>query len=252
MLTKIFKNPVFSAAPVLMVLTTATGAMFGYESRLLPSVSAGDLAGAIASILGGIIGAAGAALAVYLTIAGQRKDDTEKVEAALRMEVAEFGRLALGPLFFFAQRIIVAGDQIPLNDLPALVAMPEAVVYKATADRISRLPYGTLFVTFHSRIAEAISMAKAYATSGRPVQHEGRSPTEPMIEARLANTLATGWRDICELACTIMRADAAAPQSAEASIASILGDLDSALALSAAILSPLESGTTEAGTRRGK
>jgi hypothetical protein len=85
-------------------------------------------------------GRRGAALAVYLTIDGQRRDEAQKVEAALRMEVAEFGRLAPLPLYLLSQRVIAEHAKIPARDLPVLVAMPEAIVYRETADRISRLP----------------------------------------------------------------------------------------------------------------
>ena len=54
---------------------------------------------------------------------------------------AEFGRLALA-LLGVCDLILDQQARVPMRDLPVIMAMPEAVVYKATADRISRLPYG--------------------------------------------------------------------------------------------------------------
>src|SRR6202034_1328987 len=103
----------------------------------------------------GFIGAAGTALAVYLTLASQRRDEAEKVEGALLAEVSEHARLAHG-LLALCEMVLLEGYEIPLRDLPSLMYMPDATVFKATADRISRLAYGPLFVVLHSRIAEAL------------------------------------------------------------------------------------------------
>jgi hypothetical protein len=215
---------------VFGIVLVTLGAAIGYCVRIFPAVSAGEGLNAVAAILGGLIGATGAALAVYLTLDGQRRDEAQKVEAALRMEVAEFGRLALAPLYVLAERVMVERARIPARDLPAIVAMPEAVVYRATADRISRLAYGSLFVAFHARIAEAVSIAGAYAASTRPVLREGSTeridPMERMIDEAIAGTLATPWLDVCDLACTILRPENATPQIATAIISRCLSNLD--------------------------
>jgi hypothetical protein len=125
---------------VFAVVLFAFGGAVGYCARIFPAVANGEQLNAVAAILRGLIGAGGAALAVYLTIDGQRRDEAQKVEAALRMEVAEFGRLAPLPLYLLSQRVIAEHAKIPARDLPVLVAMPEAIVYRETADRISRLP----------------------------------------------------------------------------------------------------------------
>ena len=75
------------------------GMLVGFVVMLFGGGTQGEKLGAASGVLCGMIGAGGAALAVYLTLAAQRQDEAEKVEAALRMEVAEFGRLACGPLF---------------------------------------------------------------------------------------------------------------------------------------------------------
>jgi hypothetical protein len=106
--------------------------------------------------------------------------------------------------------------------------MPEPVVFKATADRISRLPYGSLFVSFHSRIAEAVQMATILAVAG-PVTQAGVTPPERLLDERIAKDLATAWLDVCNIARTILRRDKSAPQLADASIAATLAELDATL-----------------------
>jgi hypothetical protein len=213
---------------VFAVVLLAFGAAVGYCARILPAVSVGEQLNAVAAILGGLIGAAGAALAVYLTLSGQRRDEAEKVEAALRMEVAEFGRLALGPLYLLTERLMVEHARVPVRDLPALVAMPEPVVYRATADRISRLPYGPLFVAFHARIAEAISICRASTTIKRPVERDGSPAVDLMIDDGLAAMLAPAWLDVCDLARTILRPERPPLQIVAGIIATCQSDLDAA------------------------
>jgi len=74
---------------VIIGLVLIVGVGFGFFLQWLPAGSAGDRLAAAGGVLGGLLGAVGAALAVYLTLDAQRRDEAEKVEAALRMEVAE-------------------------------------------------------------------------------------------------------------------------------------------------------------------
>jgi hypothetical protein len=184
-----------------------------------------DQLAALAAILGGAIGAAGTAIAVYLTLAAQRADEAEKVESTLRMEAAEFGRLAVG-LLGVCEEILANRAQIPVKDLPAIMSMPEAVVYKATADRISRLSYGALFVVLHARIAEAISTVKMMASKTTPDAFRDRILPSPMVDGFSAKLLLTAWFDVCEIARTILRPGAKSHDAAAAAIAQCLADLD--------------------------
>jgi hypothetical protein len=214
----------FASAIALIAL----GFTAGMVAVLWPGTTQDDKLTAAAAVLGGLIGALGTALAVYLTLASQREDEAQKVEGALRMEVAEFARLALAALVP-CESVLVKRYKIPMRDLPALTEMPEAVVYKATADRVSRLPYGSLFVTFHARIAEAVQMATIYAVTARPVIHEGMGPTDPLVDDATAKNLANAWLDVCSIAQTILRKEAVAPGLADAAIASTLTAVGSAL-----------------------
>ena len=139
-------------------------------------------------------------------------------------------RLVFGLLEVFCERILLEHDWVPVRDLPALMAMPEPIVYKATADRISRLQYGQLFVAFYGRVAEARSMATVYASADHLVEAwkgGGAAPPRTTDEAT-AKLLGTALADICEIARSILRADPTSPQIAEALIANTLAGLDAA------------------------
>lgn len=202
---------------------------------LFTDASSGEKLAALAAIGGGLIGAAGTAAAVYLTLKGQRRDDVEKVEEALQVEVAEFARLAVEYLKL-SQAIEDQVDQvqIPMRDLPVLMYMPEPTIYSATADRISRLEYGSLLVAFHMRITEATAMARTTAASARPMIPQGRVVvvSEPMTNPESGKTLGTAWSDVCQLAVTLLRKDPNSRLLVGKLIEARLSDLDAALARS--------------------
>jgi hypothetical protein len=212
----------------------AFGIALGLVTSLFPGAPQADQLTAAAALLGGFIGAAGTALAVYLTLASQRSDEAQKVEAALRIEVSEQARLAHG-LLGLCELVLVKGDEIPLRDLPALMYMPDATVFKATADRISRLAYGPLFVVMHSRIAEALQMVRIYAVTGSPPEPSGPGriadvraimESRRLLDKEKAKTLATAWFDVCEVARAILTRDPSGFEIAEASVAEVLKDLE--------------------------
>jgi hypothetical protein len=186
-----------------------------------------DKLGAIAAIFGGVVGASGAALAVYLTLVGQRSDEAEKVESTLRMETAELGRLAYGRLQV-CEEILANRVPIPVAHLESIMWMPEAVVYKATADRISRLPYGQLFVVFHARIAEATSLAAVLAAQAGPESFHGRPLPASTVTAENATLMLAAWSDVCDIARSILRPGPESHQLAATSILACLADLDEA------------------------
>jgi hypothetical protein len=140
--------------------TFTVGTLAAFASLLMRDGSVGDRLAATAAVLGGLIGAAGAAFAVYLTLISQRADEAEKVEASLRAEVAEFARLTVAPLDILTRLVIPGIRPMHLQDIPTVVTMPDPVVFRATADRLARLPYGPLLVTFHMRIAEAQQLVR--------------------------------------------------------------------------------------------
>ena len=209
------------------LLLLALGLLADFVYLLHRDGSLGDRLAASAGVLGGVIGAAGAALAVYLTLIAQRKDEAEKVEASLRAEVTEFTRLAIGPLQILTRLVLPGQRPLLLQDLPTLMAMPDPVVFKATADRVSRLPYGALLVTFYVRIAEINQMANIYSLSVSKSFADIRLPVNATGEQ--ARTLATAWYDVCTIARTILRAEPSAPQLINTGLAQTLSSLNEVL-----------------------
>ena len=199
------------------------------EFTLLLSLDSkiGDWLTAISAVLGGLIGAGGAALAVYLTLASQRKDEAEKVEASLRAEVVEFARLAMGPLDILTKIVLPGIRPLGAREAPSLVEFPEPVVFRAVADRLSRLHYGPLLVTFHVRIAEARQMANLYRLSVPKVLMDRGIPYH--ISKDQARTFTTAWYDICTIARTILRAEQSASQLVEAGRQETLRSLDESI-----------------------
>jgi len=102
-------------AAVLLLAIALLLAEFGWLFRMDHSYA--DRLGATGAILGGLIGAGGAALAVYLTIIAQREDEAKKVEASLRAEVVEFARLAMAPLDVMARFVLPGERPMPVQDL---------------------------------------------------------------------------------------------------------------------------------------
>jgi hypothetical protein len=145
------------------------------------------------------------------------------------METAELGRQAVGRLQI-CEEILAKRAHIPMQDLLGIMSMPEAVVYKATADRISRLSYGALFVAFHARIAEAVSIAAMTAAKRRPQVEVGRlMPVMIMtVDEGTARILLTAWFDVCEIARSILRPLEDSDKISESVVAECLKDLDAA------------------------
>ena len=206
--------------------------------------SVGDRLAATAAVLGGLIGAAGAAFAVYLTLIAQRADEAEKVEASLRAEVAEFARLTVAPLDMLTRLVIPEKQRMYVKDMPVLVDMPDPVVFKATADRLARLSYGPLLVTFHVRIAEAKQLAKMASLSSG-FSFDGDIPVS--LSREQAWTHAQAWYDICTIADTILRADERPTgQLIEAGFAKAVGSLDEAVSHARNVLSRAPAGSPSA------
>jgi hypothetical protein len=89
---------------------------------LYPHVMPAEQLAAIAAIIGGGMGALGAAGAVYLTLSAQRRDDVDKFVAAARMEVVELGRAAADHLGS-AIAMFRGESRVPVGDLHGLSAM---------------------------------------------------------------------------------------------------------------------------------
>lgn len=69
-----------------------------FVAALMGAATDGEVAGALGSFVGGIIGAGGAVLAVYVALSSQRNEETAKVSAAVRTEVASLTTYVIGAI----------------------------------------------------------------------------------------------------------------------------------------------------------
>jgi len=150
----------------------------------------GEIAAALGSVVGGIIGAMGAAVAVYLTLQGQRQEEISKVSSAIISEVAELCKAPMGQLG--ACLLIQAGAmRVPASHIRYLFNMPEPVIYPAVADRVSRLPRTTLVVTFYTQLAETRGMVELLSNTGNP---------QELVEFGMVKEIADLLISQCQLA----------------------------------------------------
>jgi hypothetical protein len=119
----------------------------------LCSASTGEIAAALGSVVGGIIGALGAAAAVYLTLKVQRDDETEKVCTAIITEIAQLSRFPLEQLAF-CRAIMEGRRDIPRLHLRTVMQTPPPALYLSAAESISRVPRPTLVIAFYIGLFE--------------------------------------------------------------------------------------------------
>ncbi len=91
------KRNLFIGIVIAIGVTLAAIAFSSFFANLRLS-SPGEKAGALGNVVGGIIGALGAALAVYLTLHMQRRDDMDKISAAILAEIMELCKSPIGQL----------------------------------------------------------------------------------------------------------------------------------------------------------
>jgi len=152
--------------------------------------------GALGSVLGGIIGALGAAVAVYLMLHGQRAEETDKISNGAVREVMEFSRFAVGNLEI-CENIHSSKVTIPRADFPEVMRTPDPIVYPAIADRIGVLKSPQRVVAYYTRIAEAHRMALVLMK--QPV-----ALTLTHVLPKEAEHIADIWINICDLAAKII------------------------------------------------
>ncbi len=121
--------------------------------QTMPVAHEGENAAVYAAILGGLIGAAGAAIAVYLTLSAQRHEDRERIQSAIKREVIEFCRLISGHMQT-CENIRSGLISVPGAVLPTMTALPEPIIYPAVADKVGLLPSPQNVVAFYMRIHE--------------------------------------------------------------------------------------------------
>lgn len=154
-------NPNRSNIVVGVALTIIVLALCRFVAALMGAATEGEVAGALGSFVGGVIGAGGAVLAVYVALSSQRNEDTRKVSAAVRTEVASLVTYIIGAVEI-CQHIASGIRQVPRKDAGYIMRrlFVEPVVYKAVADRIGLLPHPNATTQFYMRLSEAKAMVE--------------------------------------------------------------------------------------------
>ena len=160
-------------------------------------MTSGEIIGAFASILGGIIGAAGAAVAVYLTLAGQRKEDRARIRSALVREVIEFSRLAVGHLET-CENIRAGVIALPVPKLAQAMQMPSPIIYPAVADKIGLLSSPQSVVAFYAQIVEIAVMIVPTIADDPKFQAS-------IVKEYNIRVLVEAWLDILQFASGIIK-----------------------------------------------
>ncbi len=113
----------------------------------------GEIARALGSLIGGIVGAGGAVWAVFLALSQQRREETEKVAEAVRTEVTTLVKYAIGAV-------------IPRQDAHYIVKnfAGDPIIYPAVADRVGLLRHPHATAEFYMRILEAKVMVEMLRT----------------------------------------------------------------------------------------
>jgi hypothetical protein len=160
--------------------------------------SAGEAASALGGVIGGAIGAGGAGYSVYWTLTQQRKDEIEKTSYAVLTEIAVMTKYIVANLGF-CEMVKTAGLQFPRKQLDTVLRMPESVIYKSVADKISFFPRPTQVVEFYTRIGEMTGITALITNT--PNENEFIQPYEmealadlfitqcQVVEAILGNTV---------------------------------------------------------------
>jgi hypothetical protein len=73
-----FIRYVFVGIVVGIALAITVLALYRFAAALIGAATEGEIAGALGSLVGGIVGAGGAVLAVYLALSSQRKEETSR------------------------------------------------------------------------------------------------------------------------------------------------------------------------------
>ena len=148
------------------------------------------------SILGGIIGAAGAVGAVYFLIVRQRHEEANNVSNAIRREIIECCKIVMSALSICEH--IKSGDvEIKKKNAHLIMVPLDPIVYRAIADRVGLLPYSQNVVSFYMRMVEIQQTIQVIVI-------EGPSNDSDPVSAADAEPIAQSLLLACQLARTII------------------------------------------------
>lgn len=175
----------------------------GFVAAVMRS-HAGEIAGALGSLIGGIVGAGGAVWAVFLLLSHQRLEEAAKVAEAVRTEVATLSKYVIGV-------IEVCGDiksgkiKVPRQDANSIMrSVGDPVVYSAVADRVGLLPHPHATVEFYMRLQEAKTMVEMLSTRTDPQGITYVSPPVELVTPAFAGSVADSLITALQLANVII------------------------------------------------
>jgi hypothetical protein len=154
-----------ASPPLLRVAVVIGAVLLGVFCAALRRSSAGEIAGALGSLIGGVVGAGGAVWAVFLMLSRQRNEETEKVAEAVRTEVTTLVKYAIGAVKI-CEQIKTGIIKVPRQDAHYIVKNLAGgpIIYPAVADRVGLLRHPQATAEFYMRIFEAKIMVEMLRT----------------------------------------------------------------------------------------
>ena len=152
-----------------LVIFFVTALLCYFITALMHSAQWGEIAGALGNVVGGMVGAAAAVLAVWLTFTRAHVVETRNVTAAIQTEVAARAKYVMWSLDMC---VAVKNNirTIPRKDAMYMVRTLaiKPTIYPSVADRIRLLPRPEATVAFYNWTEEAVAMTESFVrnTSG--------------------------------------------------------------------------------------
>jgi hypothetical protein len=159
----------FKASPSLVRAAVLIGpfllVLIAVFYNALRHSKSGELAAALGSLIGGIVGAGGAVWAVFLALSRQRREETEKIAEAVRTEVTTLVKYAIGAVGI-CEQIKKGIIKLPRQDAHYIVKnfAGDPIIYPAVADRVGLLRHPHATAEFYMRISEAKVMVEMLRT----------------------------------------------------------------------------------------
>jgi hypothetical protein len=179
------------AAPRPMLLAGSIGTVLLIVFFIfLVQSKAGEVAGALGSLIGGIVGAGGAVWAVFLMLARQRQEETDNVADAVRTEVTTLAKYVIASIENC--QAIKDGLKVPRQDAHNIVKSlaSDPIIYPAVADRVGLLPHPHATAEFYMRLAEARTLTEMLRTKTDPQGIANMSPPRENITPEFASSVA--------------------------------------------------------------
>jgi hypothetical protein len=165
----------------------------------------GEIARALGSLIGGIVGAGGAVWAVFLALSQQRREETEKVAEAVRTEVTTLVKYAIGAVEI-CEQIKKGIVKIPRQDAHYIVKnfAGDPIIYPAVADRVGLLRHPHATAEFYMRILEAKVMVEMLRTKTDVPGIMYTVPPVELVTPQFASSVADSLLTALQLARSIV------------------------------------------------